>query len=132
MAWRVFLLGVLLLVGCSSESERTWTSFEGYRVRPLHSPIGTGTGFTEIPDAIAFSNYISTSAFVDNRHVVNGSGVTMGDVDGDSLPDVFLAGMEHHSTLHRNLGRWEFQDITLEAESRSCPPKSNRRSVCRC
>ncbi|MXW15562.1 MAG: VCBS repeat-containing protein [Rhodothermaceae bacterium] len=115
MVCRVFLLAVLLLVGCSSEPERTWISFEGYQVRPLLSPIGTGTGFTEIPDAIAFSNHISTSAFVDNRHVVNGSGVTIGDVDGDSLPDVFLAGMEHHSTLHRNLGRWEFQDITLEA-----------------
>ena len=84
-------------------------------MRPLLSPIGAGTGFTEIPGAITFSNHISTSAFVDNRHVVNGSGVTIGDVDGDSLPDVFLVGMEHHSTLHRNSGSWEFQDITLEA-----------------
>ena len=115
MVWRVFLLGVFLFVGCSSEPERTWTSFKGYRVRPLSSPIGTGTGFTEIPDAIAFSNHISTSALVDNRHVVNGSGVAIGDVDGDSLPDIFLAGMEHHSTLHRNLGAWKFQDITLHA-----------------
>ena len=113
--WQIFLFGVLLHIGCNSTPERPWTSFEGYQIRPLLSPIGTGTGFTEISDAIAFGNHISTTAFVENRHVVNGSGVTIGDIDGDSLPDVFLAGMEHRSTLHRNLGGWKFQDITLEA-----------------
>lgn len=114
-AWRVALVGLVLLAGCSSETERLWTVHDGYRVRPLPAPVGTGTGFTEISDAIAFGNHISASALVANRHVVNGSGVAIGDVDGDSLPDVFLAGMEHHSTLHRNLGAWEFQDVTLQA-----------------
>ena len=113
--WRVFLFCVVFFVGCSSEPERSWVSFEGYLVRPLLPRIGTGTGFTEIPDAIAFSNSISTAALVTNRHVVNGSGVAIGDADGDSLPDVFLAGMEHHSTLHRNLGEWKFQDVTLQS-----------------
>ena len=109
------LLSSLLLVGCGREAERTWTSFEGYEVRPLVSPIGEGTGFTEVSNSIAFSNAISTSAFVTNRHVVNGSGVATGDVDGDGLPDVFLAGMEHGSTLHRNRGNWQFEDVTLRA-----------------
>ena len=109
------LLGALVFVGCARESERTWTPFEGYEVRPLVPPIGKGTGFTEISNSIAFSNAISTSAFVTNRHVVNGSGVATGDVDGDGLPDVFLAGMEHRSTLHRNQGDWQFEDVTLRA-----------------
>lgn len=109
------LLGVLVLVGCSRETERTWTPFEGYEVRPLASPIGEGTGFTEVSNSIAFNNAISTSAFVTNRHVVNGSGVATGDVDGDGLPDVFLAGMEHGSTLHRNQGDWQFEDVTRRA-----------------
>lgn len=111
----VFLCGAGLLIGCGGEPERPWTVFEGYQLRPLRSVIGEGTGFTEIPHTIAFNNAISTSAFVTNRHVVNGSGVAVGDVDGDSLPDVFLAGMEHHSTLHRNLGDWKFKDVTLSA-----------------
>jgi hypothetical protein len=109
------LLGVLVLVGCGREAERTWTPFEGYEVRPLVSPIGGGKGFTEVSNSIAFSNAVSTSAFITNRHVVNGSGVATGDVDGDGLPDVFLAGMEHRSTLHRNQGDWEFEDVTLRA-----------------
>jgi len=112
----LFLLNTLLLLAaCSSESDRSWDVHEGYRVRPLLSSVGTGIGFTEIPNTIAFSNRISKSAFVDNRHVVNGSGVAIGDVDGDGLPDIFLAGMEHHSTLHRNQGDWKFTDVTLEA-----------------
>ncbi len=114
---RFFILIVLVILhaGCGSEPERIWTVFEGYQVRPIHPPVGEGIGYTELPRAIAFSNRISTAAFVTNRHVVNGSGVTIGDVDGDDLPDIFLAGMEHASALHRNLGNWTFQDITLEA-----------------
>ena len=109
------LFGTLLLAGCTSESERPWTVFENYKVRDLRAPVGTGGGFTEIHHAIPFSNRISTSAFVTNRHVVNGSGVAIGDVDGDSLPDIFLAAMEHRSVLQRNLGDWKFEDITLQA-----------------
>ncbi len=109
-----FLFAAFLFSGCYSESDRVWVLYEGYKVRPLLSPIGTGTGFTEIPNTIAFGNHISTSAFVDNRHVVNGSGVAIGDVDGDNLPDIFLAGMERHSALYRNLGAWAFDDVTLQ------------------
>ena len=97
---------------------------EGYQVRPLLSPIGEGVGFTEIPHSIVFSNRIGTEAFVTNRHVVNGSGVAIGDVDGDSLPDVFLAGMEHHSTLHRNQGAWSFEDVTLQANLGLVTPRA--------
>jgi len=41
--------------------------------------------------------------------------VATGDVDGDGLPDVFLPGMEHGSTLYRNHGDWQFEDVTLLA-----------------
>ncbi|MCY4172142.1 MAG: FG-GAP-like repeat-containing protein [Bacteroidetes bacterium] len=112
---RILFLGSLLLVGCSSEPNNSWSFHDDYQERPLFTLVGKGNGFTEIPNAIAFSNRISTSAFVTNRHVVNGSGVTISDIDGDELPDVFLAGMEHPSTLHRNLGKWEFKDNTLNA-----------------
>ena len=118
------LVGALVLVGCGRDPERTWTPFDGYEVRPLVSPIGQGTGFTEVSSSIAFSNAISTSAFVTNRHVVNGSGVATGDVDGDGLPDVFLPGMEHGSTLYRNHGDWQFEDVTLLANLELVNPRA--------
>ncbi len=122
--FRLFFLGLLWLVGCSSEPDHPWTFHGDYQERSLRSPVGKEDGFTEIPNAIAFSNRISTSAFVTNRHVVNGSGVSIGDIDGDGLPDIFLAAMEHHSTLHRNLGEWEFEDITLDSNLGLVNPRS--------
>jgi len=121
---RLFVLSLFFFVGCTSNPDTLWTFHEYYQERSLHSPIGEGNGFTEIPNAIAFSNHISASALITNRHVVNGSGVSIGDIDGDGLPDIFLAAMEHRSTLHRNLGDWKFEDITLDANLGLVNPRS--------
>ncbi|MBT6398497.1 MAG: VCBS repeat-containing protein, partial [Verrucomicrobia bacterium] len=41
-----------------------------------------------------------------------GGGVTVGDVDSDGLPDVFLTAPQGGSRLYRNLGNFRFEDIT--------------------
>lgn len=61
---------------------------------------------------IDFVGLLTDTAFVANRHRVNGAGVAIGDIDGDERPDVFLAGLEADSRLYRNLGDWQFEDIT--------------------
>ncbi|MFT5144648.1 MAG: hypothetical protein ACI80V_003231 [Rhodothermales bacterium] len=38
--------------------------------------------------------------------------MAIGDVDGDGLPDVFMAGLQASSRLYRNLGAWRFDDVT--------------------
>ncbi|NNE69493.1 MAG: CRTAC1 family protein, partial [Rhodothermales bacterium] len=72
--------------------------------RPGFRPVA-GTG-------IDFVGVLSDTAFVANRHRVNGAGVAIGDVDGDGRPDVFLAGLEADSRLYKNLGAWWFEDIS--------------------
>jgi len=42
---------------------------------------------------------------------VTGSGIAVGDVDGDGLPDLFLVG-DGGNRLMRNLGNGRFQDVT--------------------
>lgn len=41
-----------------------------------------------------------------------GTGVAIGDYDGDSRPDVFVVSKDGSCRLFRNLGGWKFQDVT--------------------
>jgi hypothetical protein len=41
-----------------------------------------------------------------------GTGVAIGDYDGDGRPDVYLVGRVVRSRLYRNLGNWRFEDVT--------------------
>ncbi|HVZ64659.1 MAG TPA: FG-GAP-like repeat-containing protein [Lacunisphaera sp.] len=44
-----------------------------------------------------------------------GTGVAIGDYDGDGRPDVFVASMTESCHLFRNLGGWKFEDVTTRA-----------------
>ncbi len=105
------------VVGCVEPDppRAEWQSGDGYRSIRL-MVAGSGVGFAAIHDSgIDFVGLLSDSAFVQNRHRVNGAGVAIGDVDGDGRPDVFLAGLEGASRLYRNLGAFAFAEMTEEA-----------------
>lgn len=44
-----------------------------------------------------------------------GTGVTIGDYDGDGRPDVFVVSKTETCRLFRNLGNWQFEDVTGKA-----------------
>ena len=44
-----------------------------------------------------------------------GTGVAVGDYDGDGRPDIFIVSKTESSRLFRNLGGWKFQDVTEAA-----------------
>jgi len=44
-----------------------------------------------------------------------GTGVAIGDYDGDGRPDVFVVSKTEQSRLFRNLGDWKFEDVTAKA-----------------
>jgi enediyne biosynthesis protein E4 len=107
----------LMVPGCGGPSRppAEWVAGQGYRSIELAVPDGNA-GFEETPTSgIDFQGQLSDSAFVENRHRVNGAGVAIGDVDGDGLPDVFLAGLEGSSRLYHNRGDFRFEDWTLSA-----------------
>ncbi len=91
---------------------------EGFRRIPLSTP-GTGrTGFTLLPSSrtgITSTNSISDDAVAANRILENGSGVALGDVDGDGRCDIYFCRLDGGNVLYRNLGDWKFVDITAEA-----------------
>jgi len=44
-----------------------------------------------------------------------GTGVAIGDYDGDGLPDIFVVSKTETCRLFRNLGNWRFEDVTDRA-----------------
>ena len=64
---------------------------------------------------VTFQNDITRELIAANRALLNGSGVTTGDVDGDGLIDIYFCRTEGSNVLYRNLGNWKFEDITDKA-----------------
>ena len=92
-------------------------------VRPLTVPATGKAGFTKLPPeatGITFSNRLSDFTAAQNRILENGSGVALGDVDGDGWCDIYHCRLEGDNALYRNLGGWKFTDITAEAGV-ACP-----------
>ena len=109
----------LLVAGCSREapSPGAWQDVEGSRWRDLAGP-GRGTaGFTALPPTrtgITLANTVSEEAAYQNRHLMHGSGVAIGDVDGDGLPDIYLPRIEGPNALYLNQGGWRFREAAAE------------------
>jgi enediyne biosynthesis protein E4 len=104
----------------------SWHQETGYRWRDLVVPRGE-PGFTEMPaekTGIHFQNDVSDSVLLGNRILGQGAGVALGDVDGDGLPDIFLAKTQGCSALYKNLGNWKFEDITKSAGVGACDRNS--------
>ena len=91
--------------------------------RPVQ-PIGTGKpGFSLMAGSdtgIQFSNVLSDAAVAKNQILLLGSGVALGDVDGDGRCDIYFCRLEGANALYRNLGNWKFEDITA-ASGVACP-----------
>lgn len=109
--WLLVLLGIGPLAGAADAPG--FRSFPLLAIDPAAHP-----GFTPMPAAstsVAFTNRLAQSRFVTNQILLNGSGVALGDVDGDGWCDLFLAGLGGHSALFRNLGGWRFTNATEQA-----------------
>ncbi len=112
-------LGALVLgTACGGSPEPgPWHEEQGYRWREL-APAGRRTdGFTRLfasTTGIEFSNTVSDSAAYRNRHLMHGSGVAIGDVNGDGRPDVYLCRIEGPNALFLNRGGWRFVEAARE------------------
>lgn len=95
-----------------------WQVILGGRWQSVNVPVGIHVGFRQLmPDAtrIGFTNELSDEVASQNQIRLNGSGVALGDVDGDGLIDIYLCRLEGPNALYRNLGDWKFEDVTAAA-----------------
>ncbi len=102
--------------------QQTWQRVPGGRYRDSGEIRGGHTGFVRLPGSqtgVQFTNVLPLERYITNTIYLNGSGVALGDVDGDGWCDIFLAGIGGRSALYRNLGGWKFEDITDKAGVRA-------------
>jgi hypothetical protein len=107
------LAGALGVLPCAAGMQ--WHQEKGFRWSELQVPPEGKPGFTLLlPEqtGINFTNNFDERAVAANRVLANGSGVAIGDVDGDGLPDIFLCSLDGHNALYQNLGGFKFKDVT--------------------
>jgi hypothetical protein len=107
-------VGLWLLASFSVASAMQWTQGAGFRSAEI-SPAGSEKdGFTLLGAAqtrIDFTNHLSDAKAAENQIRLNGSGVALGDIDGDGLCDIYLCRLEGSNALYRNLGHWRFEEV---------------------
>lgn len=113
----LLLSGSALVVvwGCASDPQLVWHEEDGYRWAVLPDFDGAVAGFEEISTrqtGVDFSNTLDEASLVQNRHYMNGSGVAVGDIDGDGWTDLYFARLDGPNVLYRNRGGWQFEEIT--------------------
>ncbi len=109
------LAGAVFVISCGLRVDTSWHQEAGYRWRSLALPWRGRDGFTQLDASrtgLTHRNDVDDEHALANRNLLIGSGVALGDIDGDGLPDVFLASVEKPAALYRNLGDFHFEDVT--------------------
>jgi hypothetical protein len=112
--FQLFPLGLLSLVflglvGCGAERPESfsWQVEETHRWSDLTGTTGESPSLQRLDSTdtgIGFVNELSTNQYIENRHLVNGSGAAVGDVTGDGWPDLYLARLDGPNVLYANEG----------------------------
>ncbi len=124
-------LGCLGLAILAGGAEIKWKQGEGSRSTPVAFSISSSNGFTlQSGDqtGIRFTNSLAATRSAANQNLLNGSGVALGDYDGDGWCDIYLCDLGGTNVLFRNLGNWKFQDVTREAGV-ACPGQTSTGAV---
>lgn len=116
----LFILSMVVLAACQHREplKYEWQKAEGYRWSNL-TPMPAGkAGFDRVQESesgIDFVNKLTQKDIFKNRNYLNGSGVALGDVDGDGWTDIYLARLNGPNKLYKNKGGFRFVDITDSA-----------------
>src|SRR5947207_16017736 len=84
-----------------------WQIAAGYRWKDLPTPAKAKAGFTLLPPettGILFPNFLSDAPAARNRVLQSGSGVALGDVDGQVGCAIYFCCQEVSNVLDRHRG----------------------------
>ncbi len=104
-----------LVVGCGGDAPAEWQEGADHRWLALDVEGRETAGFEILSPGrtgIEAANELPAALALENRTLADGSGVALGDVDGDGRTDVYLCRIAGPNALYRNLGGWQFEEIT--------------------
>jgi hypothetical protein len=99
-AFYLLFISIFLFASCGKDNKKLFT---------LLDKSDTGIGFRNMlveGDDLNVMNY---------SYFYNGSGVSVGDINNDGLPDLFFTGNMVKNKLYLNKGNFKFEDITLKS-----------------
>ncbi len=64
---------------------------------------------------VLWTNSLPPEKYLDRQNLMNGAGLALGDYDGDGRCDVYLCNRFGPNALYRNLGDWNFENVTDRA-----------------
>jgi len=112
----IYLLLLVIVFTCISNSSCNKND---------ESVLSHSTLFTLLSTAqsgIEFQNFVNESVdrgIANYEYFYNGSGVAIGDINNDELPDIFFTGSDTDNALYLNKGDLKFDDISNESGIRS-------------
>ena len=109
----------------------SWQEKDGFREAAITVPSSGKTGFSLMPSSstgIDFTNTLPENRAISNVNLLNGSGVALGDYDGDNWCDMYLCNLDGTNALYRNLGNWKFENVTEKAGV-ACPGQTSTGAV---
>jgi hypothetical protein len=103
----------------SPTSQLNWQNEIGYRWVELDVTGADEPGFVEMAaeqTGITFANNLTADDATANQIRLIGSGVAAGDFDNDGLVDLYFCGQSAPNKLYRNLGSWQFEEVSATRE----------------
>jgi len=115
----IWILILSLLAACSGTTELEWLDEEeGVRWAELSPGFWGADGFRQLSPSktgIHFKNILTEEEISENRHYLNGSGVAVGDINGNGYTDLYFTHLNGPNRLYKNLGGMKFEEITEDA-----------------
>ena len=105
-------LGLLATIFPGLAKGLEWRQAAGHRLAGLTLPEQGRAGFTQLSTTalgFQFTNRVSRASLARRSNLTNGSGVALGDADGDGLCDIYFCRLEGGNELYLNRGGWRFQ-----------------------